>query len=126
MVRSVGGKNCTCGDILNGGVVHHFDGTPCYVITQDDLNHIMDGMMSSVNEWYHEEEEEVETVRPCESTFKDSAGNEWNPTLINQYASKPEAIAAYICENEKYLTKADIVRICAAVRDNWQRFWASC
>ncbi len=126
MVKMVGGKNCTCGDVLNVGVVHHFDGTPCYVVTPEDFNNILNGMMASVEEWYHEDKDEINDVRPCDRTFKDSAGNEWNPELINKYASKPEAIATYICENAQYLSKADIVSICEAIRDNWKRYWASC
>jgi hypothetical protein len=122
----VGGKNCTCGDVLNVGVVHHFDGTPCYVIRQEDLNYIIDGVTAAYEEMMGVGESEKETARPCDRTFTDSAGNEWTPDLINKYASKAEALATYICENEKYLKKDDIVQICDAVRDNWKRYWASC
>lgn len=126
MVKFVGGKKCTCGNILDSGVAHHFDGTPCYVMTAEDFEHIMDGMMSSVEEWYHEDREPPTNSRPCDSTFTDAVGNTWTPDLINKFASKPEAMAAYFCENKDQLTKDDIIKICEAIRDNWSRFWASC
>lgn len=124
MVTVVGGKKCTCGNILRDGVVHYTDGKPCYVIDVADLNEIVSGIAAGFEDY--EEDEKAITVRPCEKTFTDSAGNEWTPELINKYASKAEALATYICENEKYLTKADIVKICDGVRDNWKRYWASC
>lgn len=120
----VGGRKCTCGDILAVGVVHHSDGKPCYVITNEDLYHIIDGVTNALVEEMHEDN--FENVRPCDRTFVDSAGNQWTPELINKFASKAEALATYICENEKQLTKSDIVRICDGVRDNWKRYWASC
>lgn len=124
MVTVVGGKKCTCGDILRDGVVHYTDGRPCYVIDVADLNEIVSGIAAGFDEY--EEDEKQSTERACETSFIDSAGNEWTPELINKYASKAEALATYICENEKYLSKADIVKLCAAVKDNWKRYWASC
>jgi hypothetical protein len=58
MVKVIGGGKCSCGNVLDAGTVHHYDGTPCHVITQEDLNHILDGITSSFCEMFYGDEEE--------------------------------------------------------------------
>lgn len=47
-MRIIGGAKCTCGDIFSTGVVHKFD-SPCYHISYDDLNNIMNGVTNYVD-----------------------------------------------------------------------------
>ena len=51
MAKLVGGKKCSCGDGLDISVVHHYDATPCYVIGQEDLNNIIDGVASALQDY---------------------------------------------------------------------------
>jgi hypothetical protein len=47
-MRIIGGLKCTCGDIFLTNVVHKFD-KPCYQISTDDLNDIMNGITNYID-----------------------------------------------------------------------------
>lgn len=67
-----------------------------------------------------------EKTRPCETTIACESGLTIKPDFINRLASGGSTFAKFLMNESEHMTKDEILKVAAAILDNWNRFYDSC